>query len=409
MIECDVLIIGGGVTGLCIAHQLIESGITKSIVLIEKEEQLGMHTSGRNSGVLHAGIYYEPNSMKAKVCVKGARRLKAWIKEKGLPINECGKYIVAQDKELDSELDKLKSRGISNGAQVKLITKEELAERFPQANTASERALWSPQTCVVDPKRVIKALRKDVEEKGVQILVNSEYKNSAVKGNRTLESGNHQIHFKHAINCSGVHACQVAKEFGINHNYFVLPFKGEYLQLKKDCNIKIPSNLYPVPDLKVPFLGVHFTPNAYATNPIVSIGPTATLALGEENYKGINGIQPLKLTRSLLTLTHQYLSNTGGFRNYVHSQAFQGFQPIFITAAQKLIPDLKSTDVERSPKVGIRAQLYNFKASKLESDFVCINGEHSTHVLNAISPAFTSSFELADLIIERSNLRIKLA
>lgn len=401
--KCNILIIGGGITGLCIAYQLTERKITDSIIIIDKEKDLGVHTSGRNSGILHAGIYYEPTTLKAKICVKGARRLRKWAEDRGLTINGCGKYIVPQEVSLDHKLDLLLERGLMNGANVKIISKDELKERFPSARSASDRALWSPQTCVVNPKEIIKKIKSELEQRGVKILVNSCY-SRYVESDCLVETVNgDEISFGHAINCSGAYACDVATTFGIEHDYYVMPFKGEYWQLKKNSSIKVPSNLYPVPDLNVPFLGVHFSPSASTTNPAVSIGPTATLALGRENYHGLEKIEPIELSRCIATLGKQYLVNSGGFRGYIHKQAFQGIQPIFLNEAKKLIPALEADDIEKSRKVGIRPQLFNKSKSKLENDFVCLKRPNSTHILNAISPAFTSSFELADYIIESIN------
>ena len=172
--------------------------------------------------------------------------------------------------------------------------------------------------------------------------------------------------------------------------------------MKKDSKINIKTNIYPVPDLSVPFLGVHFTPNF--NNSIVSIGPTATPAFGKENYHGMDSFDPLLTIRSLGLIAQQYILNKNYFRNYVHNQAFLSIPDLFFRSAKKLIPRLHKNDIELSSKVGIRSQLFNIKSSVLENDFVCITEGKSTHVLNAVSPAFTASFELADLIINKSDL-----
>ena len=190
----------------------------------------------------------------------------------------------------------------------------------------------------------------------------------------------------------------MAHQFGIGLNYSLLPFKGLYWQLKSGCLIQPRTNLYPVPDLSVPFLGVHFTPSADAT-PLVSIGPTATPAWGRENYRGLEGVEPAMAAANLALLARQYLANRGGFRRYVHEQAFLALPPLLLKAAQELIPSLRAEHIEISKKVGIRSQLFNHTNQRLEDDFLCLPGPASTHVLNAISPAFTASFALADLII----------
>ena len=203
------------------------------------------------------------------------------------------------------------------------------------------------------------------------------------------------------FNCTGLQADRVAEAFGVGNQYTLLPFKGIYWQLKTSCPFKPRTNLYPVPDLNVPFLGVHFTPSA-DTTPIVSIGPTATPAFGRENYRGLQALEPGMAMKNIKVLARQYLANKGGFRRYVHEQAFLALPPLLIRAAQELIPAVKPEHIELSPKVGIRSQLFNQETEQLEDDFLCLPGPDSTHVLNAISPAFTASFALGDLIIDQA-------
>lgn len=166
--HCDVLILGGGMVGLCIAHQLLERQITRSITILDKEPELGRHSSGRNSGVLHAGLYYKPESVKAQVCVAGAKRLRAWVEERGLPINPCGKVIVPPRAELDGQLELLAERGRANGATVEFWDEQQLHALIPEARTASGRALWSPNTAVVKPLLVVQQLQQELQLQGVQ-------------------------------------------------------------------------------------------------------------------------------------------------------------------------------------------------------------------------------------------------
>lgn len=399
----DFVIIGSGAIGLFVAHQLKEKYENSSILIIEKEERSGMHTSGRNSGVIHAGIYYKPHTLKAQVCQSGAERLIKWIEEKKLPINKCGKIIVPQDENLDGQIDVLHKRAKENRVKVEIWDEADLIKLIPEARTASGRALWSPNTCVTEPYEVINRLVKDLKSKGVKI----NYKTTIMKiskGHNTIETSNKtRIDFGHLFNCAGLYAVDLGKKFGVGDEYKVIPFKGSYWRLKKDCPISIPTNLYPVPDLELPFLGIHFTPNA-SINQIISIGPTANLALGRENYKTAQGIEPLRLAGNIATIGSQYFENKGGFRKYIHEQGPQAIKCFMMKHAKKLIPKIKNEHVEKSSKVGIRAQLYSKKDEKLIQDFICIKKGNTTHVLNGISPAFTASFELADVIIDRSNL-----
>ncbi len=395
----DVVIIGGGMVGLSLANQLIERKITNNIIVLDKEKELGKHSSGLNSGVLHAGLYYEPDSLKARVCVSGATRLKKWIKERNLPINECGKVIVPQREELDSQLDILYNRGKSNGAKVEMIDENELNKIAPEALSSSGRALWSPNTVVVKSKLVLNTLENELIQKNVKIVLHqNNWKVNIRKRMITLNNGD-EINYSHLINCAGLQADKVARLFGVGRKYILFPFKGLYWSLKRDSKIRINTNVYPVPDLNVPFLGVHFTPTA-DDNPTVNIGPTATPALGRENYRGFESLEFFSSIRNLSLLANQYLLNKGGFRKYVHEQYLLTFKPIMIQSAQQLIPRIRYDDVELSNKVGIRSQLFNTETQRLEDDFLCLEGPDSTHVMNAISPAFTASFTLADLIID---------
>ena len=403
----DVIIIGGGMVGLSVAHQLLERKITSSVAILDKELTLGLHSSGRNSGVLHAGLYYKPGSLKAKVCVDGARRLRSWVADHKLPINSCGKVIVPQKEDLDGQLDVLAHRGVANGATVEFWDTQQLHEWMPEARSASGRALWSPNTVVVKPLKVVQTLQQELQDHGVSFkCADSGWLADPDRRQIRLAKGE-TISYGHLINCAGLQADRVAHSFGVGLDYTLLPFKGMYWQLKPDCPIQPRSNLYPVPDLNVPFLGVHFTPSADET-PLVSIGPTATPAWGRENYRGVDGCEPVMATRNLAILARQYLANNGGFRRYVHEQAFLALPPLLLRAAQQLIPSVRPEYIELSKKVGIRSQLFNRKSQLLEDDFLCLPGPSSFHVLNAISPAFTASFALADLIVDGALQRIEL-
>ena len=404
---CDVLILGGGMVGLSIAHQLLERGITSNITIVDKESELGLHSSGRNSGVLHAGIYYKPGSLKAQVCVEGSRRLRAWIEERNLPINACGKVIVPQRAELDAQLDVLAKRGEANGAKVEIWSAGQLQELIPEARTATGRALWSPNTAVVKPLNVVLQLCQELTDRGVKMLYGHRHFDARPSNKELTLCDGTRLNYGHLFNCTGLQADRVGQLFGVGDQYTLLPFKGLYWQLKTDCPIKPRANLYPVPDLNVPFLGVHFTPSADPA-PIVSLGPTATFALGRENYRSLQGIELGMAARNAGLLARQYLANQGGFRRYVHQQAFLALTPMLIRAAKELIPAIQPEQIELSQKVGIRSQLFNQRTEKLEDDFLCLEGPSSTHVLNAISPAFTASFALADLIVDKALPKLNL-
>ncbi|WP_390129363.1 L-2-hydroxyglutarate oxidase [Synechococcus sp. HIMB2401] len=397
----DIVIIGGGITGLSLANQIIEKRITNRIAIIDKEQSLGIHTSGRNSGVIHAGIYYKPNTLKAQVCVEGARRLKTWIQERNLPYKQCGKIIVPTKEHLDGQLDELLKRGHKNGATVELLNEKDLKKKAPEVKSASGRGLWSPNTAVVKPLKVIQALQNELKRKGVHFILNERSLSFDQESKKIAMQSGESIQYEHLFNCAGLQADNIAQEFGVGDNYLLVPFRGLYWQIKQTSKIKPSTNIYPVPDLSVPFLGVHFTPSADKQT-IVSIGPTATPSWGREHYKGFKGIEPKMAIQNASLLAKQYALNQGNFRRYVHEQAFLSLPPLLLRAAKELIPAITINDIEVSNKVAIRAQLFNKEKKQLEDDFLCVEGTHSTHVLNAISPAFTASFALADLILERS-------
>jgi L-2-hydroxyglutarate oxidase len=404
MNNSEITILGGGMVGLALAHQITERWPALSITVVDKELDLGRHSSGRNSGVLHAGIYYPPGTLKAQVCVQGARRLRAWCEAEGLPLLACGKVIAPQAAELDGQLELLLDRGRANGAEVRLIDQQEFQQLVPDGRTASGRALWSPGTCVVKPKLVLQCLEQRLRERGVRFALGT-----TVTG---VAPDKRQLNLKHAgdgstlayghlFNATGLQADRVAQAFGLGQHFTLLPFKGIYWQLDPKAPFRFTTNLYPVPDLNVPFLGVHVTPSPDGT---VSLGPTAIPAWGRENYQGIDGAEPLMAMQFLADLASQWWRNAGGFRRYAREQALHGFKPLFLKAAQALVPGLRSEHLIPSQKVGIRAQLYDRRDGSLVQDFRLEHGPASTHVLNAISPAFTASFALADLILDQSPL-----
>ena len=397
LVTVDVLIVGAGMVGLSIAWQLLERDLSFKIAIIDKEQDVGKHSSGRNSGILHAGIYYPPGSLKAKVCVKGAKRLRSWCEAEELPILACGKVITPQKLELDSQLDLLLERGKANGADVEIIDQQQFNELVPDGRTSSGRALWSPSTCVVKPIQVIQRLKARLVERGVQFILSEN--NWRVSGERQIIlSDKTKISYGHLFNCAGLQADRVAHRFGVGRTFTMLPFRGGYYQLKSGTSLVFKTNLYPVPDLEVPFLGVHVSPSVDGT---VYIGPTATPALGRENYHGLKGAEPLIALKFMANLAKQAMADKK-IRRYIKDQAFDWMPHRFLAAAQEIVPKLRKQDILLSKKSGIRPQLYNRKKNELVQDFVMIDGSNSTHIINAISPAFTASFELADYILENT-------
>jgi len=397
-LKTDVCIIGSGIVGLTTAWQLLERKGSLSITIIDKEPVVGKHSSGRNSGVLHAGIYYKPETLKARVCTSGSRRLKTWCKNEKLPVLDCGKVVTPQKPELDGQLDVLLERGQKNGATVELIDRAQFQELIPDGCTSTGRALWVKDTSVVSPLAVVQRLEERLRQRGVMFRYHENHWKITSAKNQIMMSDGAVLSYGHLFNCAGLQSDRVAHSFGIGRRYTMLPFRGNYWALKKSAPFNFNRNLYPVPDLEVPFLGVHVTPSIDGT---VYLGPTAVPALGRENYKGVENIE-LFSTLSFMRHMAVQLAKDNKMRHYIKEQAFEWMPNRFYDAARQIIPKLMPEHIQRSSKSGIRPQLYDLEMKDLVQDFVLLHGENSTHIVNAISPAFTSSFELADHILDNS-------
>lgn len=392
MNSADFLIVGGGIIGTSIALGLAEREL-KNILVIEKEDLSGRHASGRNSGVLHAGLYYAPDSLKAKFCAEGNKIFRKYCEERGLKINSYGKVVVCKNHSEIETLYELEKRGKANGVDIKIIDKKELKEIEPYAYTY-KKALFSPNTAVVDPKQVLESLIKDVKGHGVKFMYNSKLLD--IKNDNAITSKG-KIRFKHLINCAGLYADRLAHKFGVGLDYTILPFKGIYKKLRKEKGFFVKSNIYPVPNLKNPFLGVHFTRTVYGD---VIVGPTAIPAFGRENYKKFDGLDVKEFFSIFTREMHLFIKNKANFRDIAIDEMRKYVDYVFYKEAKKLVPLLSYRDIRESNNVGIRAQLLDTKTGKLIMDFLVINGERSTHILNAVSPAFTSSIPFSRYVVE---------
>ena len=390
--KTEILIVGAGIIGLTVARELIAQNCD-DIVIIEKESKLGCHASGRNSGVLHAGIYYSPDSLKAKICLRGNFRMREYCKEKGLPVLEKGKVIVARSEAELSVLKELYQRGTANGARVELIDEVQLADIEPNARTTGQ-ALYSYDTAQVDPQAVLNRMEKDLINTGkVKIITNCLFENLNGSNNAVTSGG--KIKFSRFINAAGAHCDRVARAFGMGLNYRLIPFKGIYRKLKKTVPYSVNGNIYPVPDIRNPFLGVHFT---RSVNGDVYIGPTAIPAFGRENYGIFKGIdyEGLSIAISDSTL---FFTNPK-FRSVALSEPRKYLFSFFFRDAQKLVKHLSPEDIAPSSKVGIRAQLVDWNTKEMVMDFLVKRDGDAVHILNPVSPAFTCSMELAQKIVQ---------
>jgi L-2-hydroxyglutarate oxidase LhgO len=394
------VIVGAGVVGLALARELRRAHPTARILVLEKESGLGQHASGRNSGVLHSGIYYAAGSVKGRLCAQGAKELAQYCEEERLPINRCGKVIVPAADGEDAQLDELLRRGTSNRARAELIGERQLAEIEPETRSYSGRALYCLDTAVVDPKAILQRLSSSLLADGVQVLFGHPAERVDV-GPGTLQVRGSSISFGHLFNAAGLHADRVARAFGAGARYVILPFKGLYRRLLPESGLSVRGLIYPVPDLKVPFLGIHFT---RAVGGDIYVGPTAVPALGRENYEGLHGVRLWEALSIGSRVVGQYIRNRQGFRKFAHAEALRLMNGAFVRAAQALVPRLQSHHLTRSAKVGIRAQLLDRTTHELVLDFVVESVGRSTHILNAVSPGFTSAFPFARMVLDQSGV-----
>ena len=404
--KADYLIIGGGIIGMAIARALQIKNHKEKIVLIEKEEDIGRHASGRNSGVLHAGFYYTKDSLKAKLTAKGNVAMKEFCKEKKISVNPCGKLVVARNEEELKTLYELEKRGKSNGANVKIITAREAQKLEPRIKTF-QKALYSPDTASVRPQDVCQALKEDITAKGVEVVTNCQFKGYKIKktigdgetvsDNGIVRTTRGNFQAKYVINAAGLYADKVAHSFGFGKEYSILPFKGLYLPYYGEDRDDIKMHIYPVPLLANPFLGVHFTKMADGST---KIGPTAILALWREQYGLFRRFRFGEFLSILYYASIIFLKNKFNFRALAIEEARKYFKTVLVKSAADLAEGVDPKDFGAFTKPGIRAQLLHKRSLSLVQDFVIEGDDKSIHILNAVSPAFTCAFPFAELVVD---------
>jgi L-2-hydroxyglutarate oxidase LhgO len=387
MATSDFLIIGGGIIGLSIARELKKRYPEASIVILEKEEKCGLHASGRNSGVLHAGFYYTADSLKARFTRIGNQQLTEFCHSNKIPLNNCGKIVVAQKPEDIAQLDELLKRGKKNNVILHEITTKEALEIEPRAKTL-DRALFSPTTSSVNPSEVMQALTREALGLGIQIESRTRF---LKKNHRTIQTTRGNYESKYIVNVGGLYADTIARHFGFSKNYCILPFKGLYLYSEEPRG-SLKTHIYPVPDLRNPFLGVHFTVTA---NGMSKIGPTAIPAFWREQYTGVNNFRLNEFAELALRQAALFFNSNFDFKQLAWQEIRKYSRAHLVRLASSLVKDVKISNFINWGKPGIRAQLLNIKENTLEMDFI-IEGDHqSIHVLNAVSPAFTCAFPFA--------------
>jgi len=397
--RCDFLIIGGGIIGLTTALALKRKFSDADILLIEKEKEYASHGSGRNSGVLHAGFYYATESLKAKFTRKGNELLRDYCLEKGLPLNKCGKLVVAKTEEDLAGLDELYRRGQSNGINLLEIDVKQVQEIEPKVRTV-DRALLSPDTAVINPLQVVFSLVSDAQAMGIRCKTGTKYLN---RRNGRINTSSGTIEAGYVINAAGLYADRIARDFGFARHYKILPFKGLYLYSDLPPET-LRLHVYPVPDLNYPFLGVHFT---IAIDGRIKIGPTAIPAFWRENYTGLSNFNLGEFMEIMFSELNLLLNSNFDFKKMALTEIKKYYRPFLVKQASYLLEGVKPENYTKWGKPGIRAQLLDTRKKKLVMDFCLEGDEKSFHVLNAVSPAFTASMAFADHICREIEKRIQ--
>ena len=389
----DLLVIGGGIVGLATAYAYRQRFPQDSIVLLEKEPELATHQTGRNSGVIHAGIYYKPGSLKAKNCTIGKQLLEQFCIEEGIAFKRCGKVVVACSEDELPALQNIFERGTANGVVCRLAGPEEIREYEPHVRAI--KGIIVPETGVVNYRDVCAKLAERLQSLGVEILCNARVSKICSQQNVTIvESSAGEFRARTVVNCAGVYSDKFGKESGKRSDLQIVPFRGEYYIVKPEFRNLCRSLIYPVPDPRFPFLGVHFT---RGVDDVVECGPNAVLAFGRESYKW-----------------HQI-----NFGELVETLGFRGFRKLalrywrtglgemwrslskaaFVRALQRLVPEVRAEHLIPGP-AGIRAQAVTIDGNTVD-DFVIDEAPGVVHVRNAPSPAATSSLQIGRTVVEK--------
>ena len=386
----DFVVIGGGIMGLSLALEIKRRFGDAKVQLIEKEPACGLHASGRNSGVLHAGFYYAADSLKARFTRDGNRELTEYCRERRLPINSCGKLVVARNAAELTGLDELLRRARANGVALESITAADARKIEPRVKS-HERALFSPSTSSVDPQAVMAALSADACGAGVEIRTGVAYRR---RHNGTVGTSGGEIAAGYVVNAAGLYADTIARDYGFSADYRILPFKGVYLYA--DHGEALRTHVYPVPDLRNPFLGVHFTVRADGR---VKIGPSAIPAFWREHYRGLQNFRLSECLDILRREASLFLRDDFGFRGLAVSELRKYSRRHLVGLAAELVTGVEPRRYRHWGDPGIRAQLVNLRERKLEMDFRYEGNEGSFHVLNAVSPAFTCAFPFSRYLV----------
>jgi len=384
--QYDVAVIGGGIVGLAASMALIDKR-KLSLVVLEAEKHLAAHQTGNNSGVIHSGLYYKPGSLKAKNCVEGRKALYSYLKENEIPHDRCGKIVVAVTKEQIPALNELESRGIKNGLKgIKRLTPDMIRRYEPHIK----------ETGITDYKQVAHSYGDQVKERGGEILTGARvtgFQNSDKQ--IRLQTSIGEVKCKYLVNCAGLYSDRIARMCGLKPKLIIVPFRGEYYELKPESSIKIRNLVYPVPDPRFPFLGVHFTRMVSGG---VEAGPNAVLAFKREGYSrfsfSLEDAGEFAFYPGFWRMAGKYWKTGMGevYRSFIKTA--------FVKALKELAPQIRCEDLKRGG-AGVRAQAL-LEDGAMVDDFCIEEGERMIHVLNAPSPAATASISIGRTIAEKA-------
>ena len=400
--QCDVAVIGGGILGTATAMRLAQEFPRYRVVVLEKESDVAQHQTGHNSGVIHAGIYYAPGSRKANLCTVGSRMLRRFCDERGIPYEMCGKVVVATTEAQMPGLQELMRRGTANGAEgLEMIDRERLQELEPHA--AGIGAIYSPNTGIVDFTAVTRAYASELQEAGGELHTSTRVLRVVLDGQElTLETDRGDIQVRYVVNCAGLHSDEMARGMGVELDLRIIPFRGEYFSLTPERASLVRGLIYPVPDPRLPFLGVHFTKRISGG---VEAGPNAVLALAREGYAKMS----VDLRDAVGTLAYPgfWRMSLTHWRSGIKEQYRSLFKQAFLRSLQTLVPEVRMEDLVE-PGAGVRAQAVDRRGNLLQ-DFEIARSPNAIHVLNAPSPAATASLAISRHIVDEAREAFGLA
>ncbi|WP_283180170.1 L-2-hydroxyglutarate oxidase [Gemmobacter sp. 24YEA27] len=390
--KLDLVVVGGGIVGIATALSYQDRYPDAKILILEKEAGLARHQTGNNSGVIHAGVYYAPGSLKAKLCRKGAVMVKAFCRQADIPFEECGKLIVATDPLEVARLQGLRERAAANGIPFSEVSGPELRDREPLINGLE--ALFFPESAIVDFGLVTRRMAERITERGGAIRLNARV--TAIRESLdgvSLIAGGEKIETRRLVVCGGAQADRLARLAGLKTDFRIIPFRGEYYQVDPRLRSQIKHLIYPVPDPDLPFLGIHLT---HEVNNRLSVGPNAVLGLSREGLPRFS----VNLRDLFAILSHSgfWRFLKGNLRSGLAELRNSLFTSSYLEACRKYMPGLKRSDL-KSRKAGVRAQVI-MNDGTIMHDFLVLETPRMVHICNAPSPAATSSLAIAEYILD---------